>query len=349
MRVLDGLSRVLRPFGRRDVAVDLGTTNTLVYVRGRGIVLCEPSLVAIDSSTGEMRAVGIAAERLLDAGEESVTAVRPVQRGVITEIKPARELLQTLMRKACRSWRHPRAVVSVPSGATSVERRAAEQACLAAGAREAYAIAEPMAAAIGAGLPVTERDGSLVVNIGGGTSEVAVVALGGIVASRSVRIGGDDFDAAIAKQLKRDHDLVISNRTAEELKVEFGSALETDGRTQVDVRGREARSGRARTAAVTSEEIHDALERPVARIVDALRETLDRTSPELSSDIVERGTILAGGGSLLRGLEDRLRQETEMPAQLAESPMTCVAAGSGAWLEDPGPIDASGEHHHGHG
>ena len=335
----------LSSFASRDMAVDLGTTNTVVYVRGRGIVLSEPSLVALDARTGEFRAVGIDAKRLLDRGAESITAVRPLRDGVVTDFELAEEMLRRFFRKVYRSRRaRPRVVVvGVPSGATGVERRAAAEACLSAGARRAYLIEEPLAAAIGAGLPVAELAGSLVVDIGGGTSEIAVISLGEIVAWQSIRVGGDELDEAIIKHLKREHKLLIGQHTAEEVKRQVGSAFPTGNDVQVEVRGRDIRSELPETVLVSSEEIRDALERPVAQIINAVKDALVRTPPELGCDIVDRGMILAGGGSLLQGLQERLRQETGMPAKLAELPLTCVAAGSGAWLEEPEPINGSGK------
>jgi rod shape-determining protein MreB and related proteins len=319
-----------------DIAVDLGATNTLVYVRGSGIVLCEPSLVAVDTQTNVVRAVGIDAERLLGRGVGSTTGVRPTRNGVITDFDLTVEMLRRFIRKACRSrWPHPRtAVMSVPSGASIVERRAVEEACLAAGVRHAYLIQEPMAAAIGAGLPVTEAAGSMVVDVGGDTTEVAVISLGEIVAWQSIRAGGEAFDEAIAKHLKRERELVIGQEVAEEVKLQVGSVFPDDEDLRVEVRGCDTRSSLPKTAVLTTEEIRGALERPVARIVDAVKQTLGRTPPQLASDLMDRGMILAGGGSLLRGLAERLRQETQMPAHVAELPLTCVAAGSGAWLEE---------------
>jgi len=331
-------------FASRDLAVDLGTTNTVVYVRGRGILLSEPSLIALDARTREVRAVGIDARRLVECGTESITAVRPLRHGVITDFGLAAEMLRRFFRRIyCSRRARPRVVVlGVPSGATGVERRAAEEACLAAGARRAYLIEEPLAAAIGAGLPVAELSGSLVVDIGGGTSEIAVISLGEIVAWQSIRIGGDELDEAIIKHLRREHELLISQPAAEKVKREVGSACPTGYEVQVEVRGRDIRSAFPQTAWVSSEEVRDALERPVAHIIDAVKNTLSRTPPELGGDLVDRGMILAGGGSLLRGLQDRLRQEIGMPVQVAELPVTCVAAGSATWLEQPEPINGSG-------
>jgi rod shape-determining protein MreB len=319
-----------------DLAVDLGTANTLVYVRGRGIVLSEPTLVALDSSRGEVCAVGSAAKGLRDPGGESIIAVGPVRDGVITDFELAAEMLRRFYRKVLRCRRaRPRAVVvGVPSGATKLEKRAAEEVCMAAGARRAYLIEEPLAAAIGAGPPVAELTGSLVVDIGGGTSEAAVISLGEIVTCGSIRVGGGELDEAIVKHLKTEHELLIGLRTAEEIKLQIGSVFPADNELHVEVRGRDSRSGLPETALLSSEELRRVLDRTVTRIIEAIKETLARTPPELSSDIADRGMILAGGGSLLPGLQQRLRQETAVPVQLAELPLTCVATGLGACVEE---------------
>ena len=319
----------------REIAVDLGTANTLVYVRGRGIVLAEPSLVAVKPGTRDVRAVGIRAERLLEREAGPITGVRPLRDGVISDFDLAAEMLKRFSGEVCGSPRaHPRMVVGVPSGATCVARRAVEEACLRARASEVCVIEEPLAAAIGAGLPVAEAVGSLVVDIGGGITEVALISLGEIVAWQSIPVGGDALDEAIIKHLKREHGLLISQRTAEKVKRGIGSAFPNGEDAGVEVRACDARSAQPKTAMLTSEEVRGALERHVARIVEAVKEMLGRTPPELSSDILDRGIVLAGGGALLKGLEERLRQETQIPAQVAEFPLTCVAVGSGAWLKE---------------
>ncbi len=319
----------------RDVAVDLGTTTTLVYVRGRGIVLAEPSLVAVKPETGEIRAVGVRAERLLEREAGPISGVRPLRDGVITDFDLAAEMLKRFSREACQYRRvHLRMVVGVPCGATDPARRAVEEACRAAGASEVYVIEEPIAAATGAELPVAEAVGSLVVDIGGGITEVALISLGEIVASRSIPVGGDQLDEAIVKDVKREHGLLISRQTAEKVKRRMGSASPNGEEVMVEVGGRDTRSGQPRRAVLTSEEIYGALERHVAQIVEAVKDTLGNTPPELSSDLLDRGMMLAGGGALLKRLDQRLREETQMPAQVAELPVTCVAAGSAAWLEE---------------
>src|SRR6478735_1381717 len=319
-----GFFSYLTGFGGRDMAVDLGTANTLVYVRGRGIVLSEPSVVAIDSRTGEVHAVGIEAKRMLGRTPGTIQAIRPLKDGVIADFDVTEEMLRHFIQKVHQNrWAHPRVVVCVPSGVTGVEKRAVEEACLSAGARTAYLIEEPMAAAIGAGLPVGEPTGSMVVDVGGGTSEVAVISLGGIVVSQSMRVGGDELDESIINYAKREYKLLIGQQTAEEVKLEIGSAFPMGEEVQAEIRGRDMVSGLPKTVVLTSEEIRQ-----------AVKETLDRTPPELASDIMDRGIMLAGGGSLLQGLDERLREETQMPAHLAESPLTCVAVGSGRSLEE---------------
>jgi rod shape-determining protein MreB len=336
----------LKRLGGRDVAVDLGTANTLVYVRGRGIVLSEPSVVAIDSRNGQVHAVGSEAKRMLGRTPGTITAIRPLKDGVIADFDVAEQMLRHFIR-AARSNRfvHPRVVVCVPSGVTGVEKRAVEEACLSAGARQAYLIEEPMAAAIGAGLPVAEPVGSMVVDVGGGTTEVAVISLGGIVVSQSIRIGGDELDDAIVNHCKRAHKLAIGAQTAEQVKLEAGSAAPLAREVRTEIRGRDLVSGLPKTIELGSEEVREALDEPVGHIVEAVKETLDRTPPELAGDIMDRGITLAGGGALLQGLEQRLRDECQMPCQLAESPLTCVAVGSGISLEEFETIHRAGKKH----
>lgn len=322
--------------GGYDVAVDLGTTNAVVYVRGRGIRLCEPSLVAIDPRTNAVSAVGAEARAGAHARGSGASIIRPLSGGVITDFDRTKELLTRLIRKACPSLRpHPRLVVmSMPGVATRLEKRAMEEACLSAGARHASLIGAPMAAAIGAGLPINEPAGSMVVDVGGGTCEAAVIALGQIVVSRSIRAGGEEFDEAIIKHLRRDHGLLIDALAAEAVRVEIGSTHPIDDVRETEVTGRQVYSGLPKTVTVSSPAIRAALERPAARIIETVTETLRGTPPELGSDILDRGLMLTGGGSRLRGLADRLREATELPVHLAELPITCVAAGSGAWLEE---------------
>jgi rod shape-determining protein MreB len=327
--------RSMTGFGGRDMAVDLGTANTLVYVRGRGIVLSEPSVVAIDQRTGDVHAVGVEAKRMLGRTPGSISAIRPLKDGVIADFDVTEQMLRHFIQKVHQHrFAHPRVVVCVPSGVTGVEKRAVEEATLSAGARQAYLIEEPMAAAIGAGLPVAEPTGNMIVDIGGGTTEVAVISLGGIVVSQSLRVGGDEMDEAIVNHIKKEYKLLVGQQTAEEIKLEVGSAHRMQEELQAEVRGRDMLTGLPKTVIITSDEIRRALDDPVSQIVDAIKSTLDKTPPELSADIMDRGIVLAGGGALLQGLDERLRHETHMPVHLAESPLTCVAVGSGRSLEE---------------
>ncbi|MCC6221869.1 MAG: rod shape-determining protein [Thermoleophilia bacterium] len=319
----------------RDMAVDLGTANTLVYVRGRGIVLSEPSVVAIDQRSGEIHAVGVEAKRMLGRTPGTITAIRPLKDGVIADFDVTEQMIRHFIHKANGNrFAHPRVIVCVPSGVTGVEKRAVEEATLSAGARQAYLIEEPMAAAIGAGLPVSDPTGSMIVDIGGGTTEVAVISLGGIVVSQSIRVGGDEMDEAITNHLRKEYKLLIGQQTAEEVKLEIGSAWPLTEEVQAEVRGRDMLTGLPKTVVIGSEDVRRALDEPVTQIIDAIRGTLDKTPPELSADIMDRGVVLAGGGALLMGLDQRLRAETHMPVHVAESPLTCVAVGSGRSLEE---------------
>jgi rod shape-determining protein MreB len=317
------------------MAVDLGTANTLVYVRGRGIVLSEPSVVAIDQRTNEVHAVGIEAKRMLGRTPGNISAIRPLKDGVIADFDVTEQMLRHFIQKVHQNrWAHPRVVVCVPSGVTGVEKRAVEEATLSAGARQAFLIEEPMAAAIGAGLPVAEPTGNMIVDIGGGTTEVAVISLGGIVVSQSIRVGGDELDDAIISYVKKEYKLMIGSQTAEEVKLEIGSAYALREEVQAEIRGRDMITGLPKTVVLSSEDVRIALEEPLVQIIDAVKSTLDKTPPELASDIMDRGIMLAGGGSLLQGMDERLRRETEMPIHVAESPLTCVAVGSGRSLEE---------------
>jgi rod shape-determining protein MreB and related proteins len=330
-----GFFSYLTGFGGRDMAVDLGTANTLVYVRGRGIVLSEPSVVAIDATNTEVHAVGVEAKRMLGRTPGTITAIRPLKDGVIADFDVTEEMLRHFIQKVHQNrWAHPRCVVCVPSGVTGVEKRAVEEACVSAGARYAHLIEEPMAAAIGAGLPVGEPTGNMVVDVGGGTSEVAVISLGGIVVSQSLRIGGYELDEAITAYARREHQLVIGSESAEKIKFEIGSAGPLHEELEAEIRGRDPVSGLPKTVVVGSGELRHALEEPLREIVEAVKLTLERTPPELAADIVEHGVMLAGGGALLRGLDERLRQETEVATHLAEAPLSCVALGAGQSLEE---------------
>ena len=318
------------------MAVDLGTANTLVYVRGRGIVLNEPSVVAINNNTGGILAVGSEAKRMIGRTPGNIIAIRPLKDGVIADFDTTERMLRYFIQKVHKR-RHlakPRLIICVPSGITGVEQRAVKDAGYAAGARKVFIIEEPMAAAIGANLPVHEPTGNMVVDIGGGTSEVAVISLGGIVTSLSIRVGGDELDNSIIAFVKKEYSLMLGERTAEEIKMAIGSAFPLPDEPQAEIRGRDLVSGLPRTIVVTAEEIRRAMDEPVHAIIDSVKATLDRTPPELSGDIMDRGIVLTGGGALLRGLDERLRHETGMPIIIADHPLECVALGSGKCVEE---------------
>jgi rod shape-determining protein MreB len=323
----------------RDLAIDLGTANTLIYARGQGVVLNEPSVVAIDITDGRPVAVGIEAKRMMGRTPGRIKTIRPLKDGVIADFEVCEKMLRFFIQKVHASrWNKPRMVICVPSGITGVEQRAVQDAAEYAGARKpVHIIEEPMAAAIGADLPVHEPSGNMVVDIGGGTTEVAVISLGGIVTAQSVRVAGDELDDAVVQYLKKEFSLAIGDRTAEEVKVHMGSAWPLDNELTADVRGRDMISGLPRTVAVTTEQVREALADPVADIVDAVKTTLDKTPPELAADIMERGITLTGGGALLAGLDVRLAHETGMPINIAHEPLFSVVIGSGRALEN---IDA---------
>jgi rod shape-determining protein MreB len=320
----------------RDMAVDLGTANTLVYVRGRGIVLNEPSVVAINVKDGRPLAVGLEAKRMIGRTPSHIQAIRPLKDGVIADFEICEKMLRYFIHKVHqRRWVKPRMVICVPSGITGVEQRAVQEAAEYAGARKpAYIIEEPMAAAIGAGLPVQEPTGNMIVDIGGGTTEVAVISLGGIVASQSVRVGGDELDDAIIQFIKKEYSLALGERTAEEVKITLGSAWPLEEELNAELRGRDLVTGLPKTIIVSTTEIREAIEEPVSAIVDAVKVTLDKTPPELAADIMEQGIVLAGGGALLLGLTERLQAETGMPILVAPNPLHAVAIGSGQSLEE---------------
>ena len=319
----------------RDMAIDLGTANTLVYVRGRGVVLDEPSVVALNEATGEVLAVGHEAKRMAGRTPLPISVVRPLRDGVIADFEATEQMLRHFIQQVHRRryFARPRMVICVPSGITAVEQRAVKEVAYLSGARHVAMLEEPMAAAIGAGLPVHEATGNMVVDIGGGTTEVAVISLGGVVASLSIRTAGDDLDAALVAWLKKEHALMLGERTAEDLKLAAGSAWPFDDEPEVEVRGRDLVSGLPRTLVLTTAEVRQALEEPVTAIVDAVRTTLDQTPPELAGDIMDRGIVLTGGGALLRGLDERLRDETGMPVHVADHPLTSVALGAGRCVE----------------
>jgi rod shape-determining protein MreB and related proteins len=320
----------------RDMAIDLGTANTVVYVHGRGIVLSEPSVVAVDERTDEVVAVGGDAQRMIGRTPAQISATRPLRHGVIADFEVTEQMLRHFIRKVLdRRRAHPRLVVCAPSGITEVERRAVEEAALSAGARRVHLIEEPIAAAIGAGVAIAEPIGRMVIDVGGGTSEVAVISMGGMVLSRSVRVGGYDLDEAIAAHIRTEHLTAIGSQSAEAIKLAAGSAAPLSEELVTSVRGRDVVSGLPREVELTSDEIRGALEGPLSEILAAVQATLEETPPELASDISRDGILLAGGGALLRGFDARVEAETGMRAHLADSPLTCVAVGAGHALEEP--------------
>jgi rod shape-determining protein MreB len=320
----------------RDMAVDLGTANTLVYVRGRGIVLNEPSVVAINTLNGAILTVGAEAKRMIGRTPSHIRAVRPLKDGVIADFDITEKMLRYFIQKVHhrRFMAKPRVVVCVPSGITGVEQRAVEEATISAGARAAFIIEEPMAAAIGAGLPIHEPTGNMVVDIGGGTTEVAVISLGGVVTSSSVRVGGDELDEAIIQHVKKEYSLALGERTSEAIKLAIGSAFPTNDEHIAEIKGRDLVSGLPKTIHITAEEVRKAIEEPVNAVIDAVKNTLDRCPPELAADVMDKGIVLTGGGALLKGLDERLKHETGMPIHVAEQPLSCVAIGSGKCLEE---------------
>ena len=318
-----------------DIGIDLGTANTLVNVKDHGIVLREPSVVAVRAGTNEVLAVGDDAKRMLGRTPGNIVAIRPLKDGVIADFEVTEAMLRHFIKKVSGKRRtHPRVVIAIPSGITEVERRAVKESAEQAGAREVYLIEEPMAAAIGVGLPVQDASGNMIVDIGGGTTEVALISLSGIVYARSVRTAGDDLDEAVISYTKRAYNLMIGERTAEDIKIRIGSANVLPKETSMEVKGRDLVSGLPKTISITSQEVRDAMADPVAAIVDAVRTTLERCPPELAADLVDRGLVLAGGGALLRGLDRRLREETGLPVHVAEDPLSAVAEGTGKVLQE---------------
>ncbi|HVK03223.1 MAG TPA: rod shape-determining protein [Armatimonadaceae bacterium] len=328
------LGNVLGRFSN-NMGIDLGTANTLVHVRGKGILIREPSVVALDIHSQRVLEVGEEAKRMLGRTPGHIVAIRPLKDGVIADFDQTEKMLRYFIQKVNRRrfWTHPQVVVGIPSGVTEVERRAVLDATRKAGARDAFVIEEPMAAAIGAGLPVTEPTGSMIVDIGGGTTEVAVISLGGIVTSRSIRIAGDEIDEAIASHIRRSYNLYIGDRTAEDVKIQIGSAYKMEQESSMTVRGRNLISGLPRSTTITSEEVRDAIAEPVNQIVSAVKDALESAPPELAADIMDSGIFLAGGGALLRGLDQLIAAETQMPVHIAPDPLSCVALGAGAALE----------------
>jgi rod shape-determining protein MreB and related proteins len=318
-----------------DVAVDLGTANTVVYVRGRGIVLSEPSVVAIDQRTGEVHAVGADAQRMIGRTPATISADRPLRHGVIADFEVTEAMLRQFVGKVLNSrFARPRMVICAPSGITEVERRAVEEATLSAGAREVHLIEESLAAAIGAGIDIGEPVGRMVVDIGGGTSEVAIISLGGLVVAKSLRVGGYDLDDAITNHIRLEHRMAIGSQSAEAIKLAAGSAIPLVEEIETSIRGRDLASGLPREIVLTSEEVRQAIASPLADIMTAIHATLEETPPELAADITTEGVLLAGGGSLLRGFDQRVAAETGMPVRLADDPLACVATGAGMSLEE---------------
>jgi cell shape determining protein, MreB/Mrl family len=327
----------------KDMGVDLGTANTLIYVKGKGIVLREPSVVAIkNDSTKQVLAVGDEAKQMIGRTPGNITAIRPLKDGVIADFDITQSMMKHFIKKVFSkgTFVRPRIVVCYPSGVTQVEKNAIEEATYQAGAKNVHLLPEPMAAAIGAGLPVDEPTGSMVVDIGGGTSDVAIISLGGIVTSKSLRIAGDEMDQAIVSYIKREYNLMIGERTAEQVKLEIGSAFPSEAEKTMEIRGRDLVSGLPKILSITSAEIRDALSEPVNAIVDAIKSTLEKTPPELSADIMDRGIMLTGGGAMLNGLDKLIRNETGMPVNIAEEPLDCVAIGAGKSLDYLDKLDS---------
>ncbi|HHV28283.1 rod shape-determining protein [Acetivibrio mesophilus] len=323
-------------FFSRDIGIDLGTANTLVHVKGKGIIVREPSVVAINKKNSEILAVGDAAKDMIGRTPGNIVAIRPMKDGVIADFEVTQSMLKYFIRKAMSKgvFGKPRVIICVPSGVTEVEKRAVEEATIQAGAKEAYLIEEPMAAAIGANLPVEEPSGSMVVDIGGGTSEVAVISLGGIVTSKSLRVAGDELDDSIVHYIKKEYNLMIGERTAEEIKVNIGSAYIRAKEESMEIRGRDLITGLPKNILITSSEVMEAIKEPINSIVEAIKFTLEKTPPELAADIMDRGIMLTGGGALLSGLDRLIREETGMPVSIADNPLDCVAMGSGKVLDE---------------
>ncbi|MCS4455432.1 rod shape-determining protein [Clostridium botulinum] len=326
----------MRLFGiTKDMGIDLGTANTLVYIKGKGVVLSEPSVVAINKDVNKVLAVGDEAKQMIGRTPGNIVAIRPLKDGVIADFDVTQIMLKKFIEKVSPKggFTNPRIVVCFPSGVTEVEKRAIDEATKSAGAREVVLMEEPMAAAIGAGLPVNEPTGSMIVDIGGGTTEVAIISLGGIVTSKSLRVAGDELDQSIINYIKKEYSLMIGERTAENIKVELGSAYETDEDKTMEIRGRDLITGLPKVITISQKEVREALSEPVISIIEAIKTTLEKTPPELAADIMDKGIMLAGGGALLRGLDQLINEETHMPVHIAESPLDCVAVGAGKALD----------------
>ncbi len=323
-------------FFSNDMGIDLGTATTLVYAKGQGIVLCEPSVVAIQKGTHHVLAVGEEAKRMLGRTPGNIVAIRPMKDGVIADFEITEDMLRYFIKKVHnrRVFVRPRMVIAIPSGITEVEKRAVKDSAEHAGAREVYLVEEPISAAIGVGLPIQDPSGNMIIDIGGGTTEIAVISLAGIVFSRSIRIGGDELDESIIEHLKKTYNLMIGERTAEEIKIKIGSAYPLEEELTMEVRGRDLVAGLPKTITISSEEVREAIASMLLAILEAVRMTLERTPPELSADLIERGIILAGGGALLRGIDKLISEETGLPVHVAEDPMTAVAMGTGKVLSE---------------
>ncbi len=319
----------------KDIGIDLGTANTLIFMKGKGIIMREPSVVAVDTKTDTVRYVGNDAKIVIGRTPSSIVAVRPLKDGVIADFDITASMLQIFIKKVCGSilFARPRVIICIPSGVTEVERRAVRSAAIKAGARQVAIIEEPMAAAIGAGLPVAEATGSMVVDIGGGTSEVAVISLGGIVTAKSIRVGGDEFDSSIIQYIKRRFNLLIGERTAEEIKIKVGSACEYEDEEPIDIKGRNLLDGLPKNISIHPHEVREALVDPISSVIEAVKSTLERTPPELAADIIDHGIVLTGGGALLRGLDRLISKETGIMVRIAEDPLDCVAIGTGRVLD----------------
>ena len=319
----------------KDIGIDLGTANTLVFVKGKGIVLREPSVVAINSNTKRPLAVGREAKLMIGRTPGNIIAIRPLKDGVIADFDTAQGMIKAFIEKGIsKGVKRPRIIVCYPSGVTEVEKRAIEEASRLAGASDVVLMEEPMAAAIGAGLPVSEPTGSMIVDIGGGTTEVAIISLGGIVTSKSLRVAGDEFDQSIIAYVKKEHSLMIGERTAEQIKMEIGSAYKVEDEKTMDIKGRDLITGLPKTVTISEDQVREALREPVSSIVEAIKTTLEKTPPELAADIMDKGIMLAGGGALLQGLDILIEKETNMPVHIAETPLDCVVLGAGKALED---------------
>lgn len=334
----------MRLFGiSRDLGIDLGTANTLVYVKGKGIQLREPSVVAINTNTKKVLAVGDEAKQMIGRTPGNIVAIRPMKDGVIADFDVTQAMIKKFIEKVSpkSAFTSPRIVICYPSGVTQVERRSIEEAAKLAGAREVHLLEEPMASAIGAGLPVNEPTGSMIVDIGGGTTEVAIISLGGIVTSKSLRVAGDELDQSIINYVKKQYNLMVGERTAENIKIELGSAYVLEEEISMQIRGRDLITGLPKVIDITSTEVREALREPIAAIVDAIKNTLEKTPPELASDIMDKGIMLAGGGAMLRGLDKLIYDETHMPVHIAELPIDCVALGAGKALDTLDKLSAS--------